>query len=421
MVVIKSVSAKEIFDSRKEKTILVSIKTNVGVLSASSPTGKSTGKYEVKSYKKNIEQDIKTIKKFSDYFSNEVIENFNDLRRIEDIINGFVGANTLFALESAVLKAVAKKKKKEIWELINLDAKNFPRLVGNCIGGGKHSKINKTSKAYTNTLTKGIKEVQVPLRQDPEKSSTKIFTEGKKPDFQEFLLIPNLKSVKENFEKNKKIKNNLQNTLKRNDKNFKSKKNDENAWATSLNEKEVFEILNTLKIPIGTDIAASTFYKRKKYNYQNPMIKRSIDEQLGYIGNLIKNFNLFYIEDPFDEGDFESFSKLLKKFPKKLIVGDDLTVTNYKRLKKAIEMKSINAIIVKPNQTGSLLEVREVCDLAKKENIKIIFSHRSGETEENILADLAFGFQADFFKSGITGKEREVKIKRLIEIEESLR
>tara|TARA_Y100000310_G_scaffold260576_1_gene269566 strand:- start:3131 stop:4294 length:1164 start_codon:yes stop_codon:yes gene_type:complete len=387
MVMIKSVSAKEIFDSRKEKTILVSINTNIGIFSASSPNGKSTGKYATKIYKKNLEGDIKTIKKFSDYFSKEVIENFDDLRRIEDIINDFVGANTLFAFESAILKAVAKKKKKEIWELINPSAKKFPRLVGNCIGGGKHSKT----------------------------------TTEKKPDFQEFLLIPNSKSVKESFEINKKTKNNIQNILKKNDENFKNKKNDEDAWISSLNEKEILEILKTLKIPTGSDIAASTFYKRKKYNYENPMIKRDSEEQINYLTNLIKNFDLFYIEDPFDEEDFESFSKLLKKFPKKLIIGDDLTVTNYKRLKKAIETKSINGIIVKPNQIGSLLEVKEVCDLAKKENIKIIFSHRSGETEENILADLAFGFQADFFKSGITGKEREVKIKRLIEIEKSLK
>jgi len=181
MVVIKSVSAKEIFDSRKEKTILVSIKTNVGVFSASSPTGKSTGKYEVKSYKKNIEQDIKTIKKFSDYFSKEVIENFDDLRRIEDIINGFVGANTLFALESAVLKAVAKKNKKEVWELINpthdfSSKKNtlkpvrkpkFPRLVGNCIGGGKHTQIDQTPKVYTQPSRSERRA------QNPEKSSTR--------------------------------------------------------------------------------------------------------------------------------------------------------------------------------------------------------------------------------------------------------
>ncbi len=130
---------------------------------------------------------------------------------------------------------------------------------------------------------------------------------------------------------------------------------------------------------------------------------------------------MLYIEDPFDEEDFESFAKLLKKFPDALIVGDDLTVTNYKRLKKAIEMKSINAMIIKPNQIGSLLEVAKVCELSKKNNIKIIFSHRSGETEEDILADLAFGFQADFFKAGITGKERECKIKRLIEIQRRLK
>ena len=151
------------------------------------------------------------------------------------------------------------------------------------------------------------------------------------------------------------------------------------------------------------------------------MLKRDETEQLGYLSNLIKNYNLLYIEDPFHEEDFENFAKLLKKFPDSLIVGDDLTVTNSKRLQKAIEMKSINAIIVKPNQCGSLIEVKKVCEMAKENNIKIVFSHRSGETTENILADLAFGFQADFFKCGITGKEREAKIKRLIEIERGLK
>jgi len=174
------------------------------------------------------------------------------------------------------------------------------------------------------------------------------------------------------------------------------------------------------KIDIGLDIAASSFYKRKKYKYENPKLDRDIDEQLGYVSNLIKNYGLLYIEDAFEENDFESFAKLLKKCPDSLIVGDDLTVTNSKRLDKAIKMKSINAIIVKPNQCGSLLEVKRVVELARKNNIKIIFSHRSGETEENILADLAFGFQADYIKVGVVGKERESKIERLIDIEKSL-
>lgn len=384
MVKIKEVSAKSILDSRKEKTILVSIKTDMGSFSASAPNGKSVGKYAVKIYKKSLEEDIKTIKKFSDYFSEEVIGEFKDLSLVEDIMDGHIGANTLFALESAVLKAIAKEHGKEVWQLINPSAKRFPRLVGNCVGGGKHS------------------------------------SNEKKPDFQEFLLIPDLKSVKENFEKNKKSKERTGNLLEGRGK-FERRKNDENAWMTSLNEKEVLEVLEKLDVPIGLDVAASSFYRRKKYHYSNPMLKRTDEEQLGYLVNLIKNFNLFYIEDPFSEENFESFAKLLQKFPKSLIVGDDLLVTSSKRLKKAIEMKSVNALIVKPNQCGSLLEVAKVCELAKKNGIKIVFSHRSGETEETILADLAFGFGADFFKCGIDGKEREGKMKRLVEIERGLR
>src|SRR3989339_509639 len=343
-MIVQGVSAKEILDSREEKTIFVTIKTNLGDFSASAPNGKSKGKFEKKIYKKNLETDIKTLEKFNDYFTEEIIDKFDDLRRIEDILEGHVGGNTILAFEFALLKALAKEQKKEIWELINPNAKKFPRLVGNCIGGGLHSNI------------KG----------------------AKKPDFQEFLLIPDTKTVKEAWELNKKAKKEAEELLKNADKKFKSEKNDEDAWITSLNEKQVLEILSKLNLPMGLDIAASSFYARKNYNYSNPMLRRSSDEQVGYL-------------------------------------------TNQKRLEQAIREKSINALIVKPNQCGSLIEVKNVVKLAKKNNLKIIFSHRSGETEESILADLAFGFQADFFKSGITGKEREVKIKRLIEIEDSLK
>jgi enolase len=396
-MIIKGVSAKSILDSRKEKTIFVSIKTNVGKFSSSAPNGKSTGKFASKIYKKSLEQDIETLKKFSDYFSNEIMEKFSDLRRIEDILDNHVGANTFFALESATLKAMAKEQKKEVWEIINPDAKNLPRLVGNCIGGGKHSEA----------------------------------IDGKKPDFQEFEIIPDSKSIIVSLNTNKSAKVNAGQILQTVDDKFKKTKSDEDAWMTSFDDKKVLEVLKDLKdntydetkiyLDEGLDVAASGFYKRKKYHYKNPKLDRTPEEQLGYLSNLIKNFHLFYIEDPFDENDFESFTKLLKKFPDRLIVGDDLTVTNYKRLERAIKEKSINAIIVKPNQNGSLMEVKRVCDLAKKYNIKIVFSHRSGETKENILADLAFGFQADFFKCGITGKEREVKLDRLIEIEKSLK
>jgi len=221
--------------------------------------------------------------------------------------------------------------------------------------------------------------------------------------------------------KNLKNKDLIADWLKSDDEKFSKEKNDEDAWITSLNEKAVLDLLKITEIPIGIDVASSSFYARKKYLYKNPLLKRDAEEQMRYISNLIGNFNLFYIEDPFQEEDFESFAKLLEKFPESLIVGDDLTVTDYNRTEKAIKMKSINALIVKPNQNGSLTEVKRVCELAKKNGIKIVFSHRSGETNESILADLAFGFQADFFKCGITGSGRISKINRLIEIGKSLK
>ena len=382
---IKEVSANIINDSRDEKTIQVTLKTNVGVFKASAPTGKSTGKFEVKPYRKDINEDITALKSYSDYFSKENIDDFDDLRRIEDIVDRQIGANTLFALEAASLKAIAREKNKEVWQLINEKSKSLPRLVGKVVGGGKHSSLNK------------------------------------KPDFQEFLIIPRTKTIKEASEISKKIKKQLEQDLKLEDEKFKSKLDDENGWASSLNEKEILEIIKKYDVDIGLDIAASSFYKRKKYHYENPMLKRTVDEQYSYLDNLIKNFDLVYVEDPFEEEDFESFAKLMKKFPKSLIVGDDLIVTNSKRLEKAINEKSVNAIIVKPNQCGSLLEVKKVCEMAKKKDIKLVFSHRSGETEENILADLAFGFGADFLKIGIDGKERISKVNRLIEIEKGLK
>lgn len=383
-MIIQKVGAKAIKDSRGEKTIEVSIETNFGRFRGSAPAGKSTGKFEVKPYKKSLEEDIKTLQKFSDYFSSEIIETFDDLRRIEDILDRHVGGNSVLALEYASLKALAKEQQKEVWQLINAHAKKFPRLVGNCVGGGAHTKAPK------------------------------------KPDFQEFLIIPKTKAVKESFEQRKKIQEQVGRILSSEDETFRFKKNDENAWVTGLNEKEILEILAEHKTALGLDIAASNFYKRKKYHYDNPMLTRTPEEQLSYMENLIKNFKLAYVEDPFGEEDFESHAQLLKKTKECMIVGDDLTVTNATRLKKAIDKKAIDAIIIKPNQCGSLLEVKKVVELCKKEHVKMIFSHRSGETTEDMLADLAFGFGADFLKIGISGKERESKIKRLIEIEKKL-
>ena len=173
-------------------------------------------------------------------------------------------------------------------------------------------------------------------------------------------------------------------------------------------------------VDIGIDVAASIFYKNSRYVYKNLPKKLNKIEQVHYINSLINKYRIFYIEDPLEENDFIDFSKLKNIVEHSLIVGDDLTTTNPIRLKKAIRMHSISGIIVKPNQIGSLLKVKEVIDLAKSNHIKTIISHRSGETLDDTIADLAIAFNCDFIKTGINGKVREAKLRRLIDIEREL-
>lgn len=131
---------------------------------------------------------------------------------------------------------------------------------------------------------------------------------------------------------------------------------------------------------------------------------------------MIKENNLCYVEDPLHENDFKGFANLCAK-TNTLICGDDLTCTHLERVKKAVKEKAINALIVKPNQVGSLLEAKKVLDLAKKNNIIPVISHRSGETQDDLIADLAVGWQIPVIKTGIVGKERLAKLNRLLRIE----
>jgi len=377
-MIIKEVGARAVKDSRVEKTIEVS----VNKIKASSPSGKSTGIYETNPYRKSLKWNVNFLNKTKE-FDNLEINSFDDLEKIEKLLKKKLklknvkdfGANALFAFESAILKALAKDKGIELWQVVNPKAKKFPTPVGNAVGGGLHSS-NKN-----------------------------------KPEFQEFLLIPKEKS----FSKNVKIMNQVYSKLKI---KLKAKsKNDEGALQTSLSNDEVFETLSKFKnIRFGTDIAASSFYKKGKYNYKENKFDKK--EQINYVNDLINKYNLFYVEDALEEEDFSGFSKVKSK---NLVVGDDLTATQINRLKKAIKKKSINSIIIKPNQNGSLLEVKRVFEICKRNGIKTILSHRSGETMDDALSDYAFGFGADYIKCGIVTKWREAKLERMIEIERNFR
>ncbi len=379
-MLIKEVSAKEIFDSRGEKTIEVSVNGSV----ASSPSGKSTGKHETPQYHESLTWNVDFLNNWKKWIE---VNSFEDLERVEAYVKDRTkikdvkdfGANALYAFESAILKALAKEQGKELWQVVNKKAKKFPRPVGNAIGGGLHSSAFKTH-----------------------------------PLFQEFLIVPK----EDTFAKNVGIMQELYDAL---GKYFGAKKkNDEGAWHVGVGDETILEKFQELASPVvdyGIDIASSSFYKGNLYDYGK--IKRTRGAHLEHILSVLKMYKPFYIEDPVEEEDFEGFGELKKSYKLGMFVGDDLVVTHIDRLHKAIENKSVNAIIVKPNQNGSLLELKQIFEICKKAKIKTVMSHRSGETMDDALADYAFAFGADFIKCGISTPWREAKLKRMEEIEKS--
>lgn len=393
----KEINAKIILNSRQEKTIEIIIKTDDGIFAASTPSGKSKGANEKEAYKNTVEDDVKKILELSDKLEEVNIEHFSDLQQIENITRGgLIGANTLYALEIALLKAAAASQGKQLWQFLNPNAKKFPFPIGNVIGGGLHSQE----------------------------------LSGLKLDFQEFLIIPKARNFSDNVFLMRKAHGICHDVLK--ERKALGKLNDEGAWTTSLNNEEALEILAKVRdqleqesgedIDTGLDVAASTFYDKgvELYNYKNPEQSLTREEQIEHISGLVENFEVKYIEDPIQEEDFQGFGSMKDRCGGCFITGDDLTVTQASRLSQAIKEDSVNAVIIKPNQVGSLIEVNKILKLAKNYNLKTIFSHRSGETLDYALADLAFASGADFVKFGVYGKEREIKLNRLISIEKEV-
>jgi len=403
-MLITDARAIKIMNSRNEPTISLVLETKAGKVQASAPSGKSRGKYEAEQYSyKGID--------FSITFANAVcrrlisqkisFNSFEDLEKLEKILLEYdktknwhmIGGNVVFVIESAILKAMALAEGKELWKFLNDRAKNIPMPVGNCIGGGQH------------------------IRKE------------KKSDIQEFLLIPETKNFFDSYFVNLQAYKEIKKILYEKDSVWRNELTDEKAMASSLRAENILELLNNvssdikkklgINLRIGMDVAASSLWNNKAYSYANPKISRSKEEQLEFMSNLIKKFNIFYIEDAFQEDDFESFAKLPKS-SKCLIVGDDLTATQPDRLKMAIENNSINAVIVKPNQNGSLLETKKFVDLAHKNKIITIISHRSGETSDSTISDLAVAWNIPFIKVGILGKERFAKLNKLLKIEREI-
>src|SRR3989338_8819347 len=248
--------------------------------------------------------------------------------------------------------------------------------------------------------------------------------------FQEYLIMPDTENISEAVGIGIKIQDTLRKIIGRDLGEESLILGDEGGFA--LKVADVWKPLvflteairqNNLqdKVRLALDAAASSFYEPVRasgngiYKISGEDISKK--ELMELYESLINEFNLFSIEDPFDEEDFESFRELKEKNRNSLIVGDDLTVSNKTLLKKAIEKGSINAVIIKPNQIGTLTETLETMRLARENNIEIIISHRGEETDDDFIADLAYAFNCFGLKAGAPTKpERMVKYKRLIQI-----
>lgn len=397
------IKANKVLDSRGKETIEVKININGKIFSAIAPSGTSKSKKEVRDFSfKGINYSLELIDKIGKEIINQgiKIEEFNDLEKIEEIIKKYdstrdfhiIGGNAVYALEAALIKAFSNINGFDVWRFLT---KRKPKInlrpIGNCVGGGKHVEI------------------------------------ANKPEFQEFLIIPKTKKFFEAYFVMNQAYKKAKEILERMNKLIGV--TIENALLAKMNNEEILDLLIEVKenvkenfdvnIDLGIDIAANSFFINNVYEYKTKMKRLSSSRQLEYVNDLIRKYNLFYVEDPFEENDFDSFSKLLK-LSKCLIVGDDLTATNPEIIKKAIEKKAINGVIIKPNQVGSLLKTKLAVDIANKYGVNCIISHRSGETMDDFIADLAIGWQLPFIKAGIIGKEREIKLRRIISIEKIL-
>ncbi len=405
---INSLRGREILDSRGIPTVEVNLETDFGNFLSSVPSGVSTGKYEAVELR---DEDGRGVKKTIENIERVIIpvlnkEDLSDQKRVDEILiqldgtknKSRLGANAILAVSIAVCRAIAKSKKLPLYQYISelakiVTPKVLPRPSFNMIEGGKHAKYG--------------------------------------PAFQEFMIVPQKRSFKDNFEEGKRVYKKLNKLLKKEFKNIKF--SDEGAFSAPIDVYKALNIIleagyegNVGSYAYGTsnqiaiDAAASEFFENGNYNFEGKIVLR--EELMEIYGDLIKRYPVISIEDPFYEEDFESFAELEKEIGDRVIIfGDDLTVSNIERIKMAQERNSCSGLILKPNQIGTVTETLEAAKLAKSYGWKIMVANRAGETEDDFIADLAVGIGADFIKSGAPfPKERMAKYNRLVKIEEEL-
>lgn len=402
--VIEDIFARKIFDSRGAETIEVDVITASGFGRSSAPAGASTGKAEAVSYPKGgVDEAIRKVKEaiapeligLEADQQEEVDSLLHEIDGTTDFSN--VGGNTAYAISLATAEAAANSHGIPLFQhLAGHSANELPSPLGNVLGGGKHAR-------------------------------------GKAPDIQEFLVLPIRANTFLNAAKiNTLVHQKVGSLLRKTDAALVGGKGDEGAWSPNIGNEDALEVVakackevseqSGVECRVGLDFASSSLWDPKEncYIYVQDRTKRDSGKQLNYVLSLIEKYNLVYAEDPFHEEDFESFAELAKKAKRCLVCGDDLFVTNKKKLAQGINLRAGNSIIIKVNQVGTLTDAWETTKLAKKAKYTPVISHRSGETPDTKIAHLAIAFNCPIIKTGIVGGERAAKINELIRIEEIL-
>ena len=408
---IYKIIAREILDSRGNPTIEVDVTLSDGSLGrAAVPSGASTGEHEAVELRDNdtlryLGKGVKkAVKIVNTTIANEIIglDALNQKNIDEAMISldgtsnkSKLGANSILGVSIAVAKSASNSKKMPFYEYINQNKTyTMPIPMMNIINGGSHADNNV--------------------------------------DFQEFMVFPiGAKSFSNALQMGTEIFHQLKKVLKY--KNLNTSVGDEGGFAPNLksNNEAIEVILKAIDnagykagkdVYIALDVAASELFDKDKYIIKSENRSLSSDQMISYYQNIIETYPIISIEDGLDENDWGGWSLMNETLGDKVqIVGDDLTVTNINRLQKAIDLKAMNAILIKLNQIGTLTETLDAIALAKKANFGAIISHRSGETEDTTIADLAVASGVGQIKTGSASRtDRICKYNQLLRIEQNL-
>jgi enolase len=400
---ITSIAGRVCYNSRGQKTIEIDVITDQKYLGrACAPSGASVGKHEAVSFPNDkAEHALQTLKsninKFIGLDASDTKAIYDTLRSIDDTSNySKVGGAVAYALSIAAVDSAAKALNKPMFKILKGNGSyRFPFPLGNVLGGGAHAGPGT-------------------------------------PDIQEFLVVPiGAKSINEalgmNFEVHKEVKN----VIERKDKEFTYGRGDEGAWAPKMNSVQALDTVEKAcsncgfklgkDIAMGVDFATSSLWneKSKAYVYARTGRKLTPARQIEFVSNIIKDYKLIYVEDPVHEEAFDEMAELTKKFRNVYVTADDLLVTNVERLAEAVKHGACNAAILKVNQAGSLHDAMNFAKEANKNNIRLITSHRSGESVDAHITHIAIATSSKMIKSGVLGGERVAKLNELLRISET--